>query len=139
MSYKRSHTERDPFPDTPRNIRLDAGLKTRHIAAMSGRPISVIGRLETQRSNPQVFTLAQFYAACGRPDLFNRLLHLLDDDKQDWVYTVYERWHAGYGPGTRFHDLLSQVQVAEFNGWPTAAGLRRRLDRLGRTGDVGGR
>jgi transcriptional regulator with XRE-family HTH domain len=134
MSYKRSHHERDPLPDTPRNIRLDAGLKTRHIAALTGRPISVIGRLETQRSNPQAFTLALFYAACGRADLATMLSHVLDDDKQDDVLIVYERWEARYGPSTEFGRVLAMLKAAEKNGWTeSVARLRRKLDRLGRT------
>lgn len=133
MSYKRSHTARDPFPDTPRNIRLDAGLKTRQVAALTGRPVSVIGRLETQGGNPQAFTLAMFYAACGRADLATQLMHVLDDVRQDQVLSCYERWEAAYGPFTPFGRALAEVKKAETVGAPNHVALRRKLDRLGRS------
>lgn len=132
MSYKRPHHERDAFPHTPRNIRLDAGLTTQDIATMTARPVSVIGRLETQRSNPQAFTLALFYAACGRADLAMMLSTVLDDDKVDDVLVVYERWEERYGPFTEFGRLLSRVKEADAAGAPNAPGLRRRLRDLGR-------
>lgn len=94
------HTDRDPFLNTPRNLRLDARLKLRQVAELIGTTPQLITRLERHRGNPTAYTLACFYAAVGRDDLIGHMLHVLDDEKQDHVLSVYEEWERRYGPGS---------------------------------------
>jgi transcriptional regulator with XRE-family HTH domain len=94
------HTDRDPFPNTPRNIRLDAGLKTRQVAELMGCSVQEVNAIERARKNPTAARLARFYAACGREDLASCLMHVINDGHQDRVLDTYREWERRFGPLT---------------------------------------
>ena len=70
-------TERDLIPNTPRNIRLDAGMSAADVCSLTGWTASAQSRFERGRTNPKASTLAVFYAACGRDDLVAYLTPLM--------------------------------------------------------------
>ena len=96
----RKRTDRDPFPYSPRNIRLDAGLTPQQVAKSMGVPVTAVRRLESGRTNPTAKTLAFFYAACGRVDLAARLVFFLDEPQQDRVAEIVSAWESAHNTVT---------------------------------------
>jgi transcriptional regulator with XRE-family HTH domain len=92
------HTERDPLPDTPRNIRLDAGLKLRQVAELMDAPISSVGRIERGRVNPTAASLGKFYAACGRADLMRLFWPVVGDRHRADMTMISVRYQKRFGP-----------------------------------------
>lgn len=82
-----------PFPAHPRNIRLDAGMRLRDVAELTGWTTGMVSRIEHAERNPTCLTMAMFYTACGRDDLAEPLLLVLNQDAQDKVAVVADRWY----------------------------------------------
>lgn len=81
-------TERDLITNTPRNLRLDAGMSAKDVCELTGWDAPRQSTFERRHTNPRAVTLALFLAAVGRDDLLSFLTPLIGASEMSAVLRV---------------------------------------------------
>lgn len=93
-----ANNKRDLIENTPRNMRLDAGMQAKDVAALLGYSAPQMSRFERQQTNPTAATLGRFYAAVGRTDLVDLMLTVVPSQDRFVIREVQSAREARFSP-----------------------------------------